>query len=283
MRISAVVIFFVAYLANSFAVAGPTDLAKRKLKPLSFKAVYDLTLIDTKSSSKIENATGRFVTQGQWDTCNGIESFGRLHLRWIDEEGEEIFHSGTDASYEKADGKTFVFKNSVNENGQEEKVIGQAQKETKTVSVSLAEPEEKTITFSENTIFPIELSMQTIEKALKGEHMFSANVYLAMKDGESINPVLVVIGEKKTADKSEKDIESPLQASTHLIGDRWPVKVSYYDEKNTDNEPMFVVSGELFEQGFFQKMKIVSSDYTLQANMTQFQILESSKQCGPSF
>ena len=141
------------------AAAPPTD--KVFLAP--HRAIYDLKLVKSRGSRGIEAVRGRILYDFSGNACDGYE----LQFRQVSEldsgEGKTALSDLRSTTWEDGNAKTFRF-NSNNrlDDKQTDAVDGHADRNAKTVAVSLSKPKEKNFTVPETAVFPTEQDRKSV-------------------------------------------------------------------------------------------------------------------------
>ncbi len=188
------------------------------------------------------------------------------------------------STWEDADAKKFRFnsENLFNEQ-QTDSVDGHAERNAKSVAVSLSKPKEKTISMPGGAVFPTEHMRRIISAAREGKSVLEFPVYDGSETGEKLFNTLTVIGgpirpgEKLTGDAGAKVPE--LAKLT-----RWPVTISYFETKdgNADRSgeqtPVYSIGFELYENGISRALVLDYADFTISGEMTSLE-LKKPKPC----
>lgn len=259
------------------AAAPPTD--KVLLAP--HRAVYDLKLSKSRGSRGIEAVRGRILYDFSGNACDGYA----LQFRQVSElesgEGKTTLSDLRSTTWEDGTAKAFRF-NSENLLGDKrtDAVDGHADRNAKTVAVSLSKPKEKTFTVPESAVFPTEHMRRIIIAAREGKSILDFPVYDGSESGEKVYSTLTVIGRPiAPGAKPPDDAVAKIPELDKLT--RWPVTISYFDQLEAaadhagEQTPVYAIGFELYENGISRALVLDYADFTIAGDMTS---LESKKE-----
>jgi Domain of unknown function (DUF1849). len=262
------------------AAAPPTD--KVFLAP--HRAIYDLKLVKSRGSRGIEAVRGRILYDFSGNACDGYE----LQFRQVSEldsgEGKTALSDLRSTTWEDGDAKTFRF-NSDNrlDDKQTDAVDGHADRNAKTVAVSLSKPKEKNFTVPETAVFPTEHMRRIIIAAREGKSILEFPVYDGSESGEKLYSTLTVIGRPiAPGSKPPDDAAAKIPELAKLT--RWPVTISYFEqqdaaaERGGEQTPVYAISFEIYENGISRALVLDYSDFTIKGDMTSLE-LKKPKPC----
>ncbi|MFI4960535.1 MAG: cell envelope integrity EipB family protein [Hyphomicrobiales bacterium] len=262
------------------AAAPPTD--KVFLAP--HRAIYDLNLVKSRGSRGIEAVRGRILYDFSGNACDGYE----LQFRQVSEldsgEGKTALSDLRSTTWEDGDAKTFRF-NSDNrlDDKQADAVDGHADRNAKTVAVSLSKPKEKNFTVPETAVFPTEHMRRIIIAAREGKSILEFPVYDGSESGEKLYSTLTVIG-RPIAPGSKPPDDAAAKTPELAKLTRWPVTISYFEQQDATAErggeqtPVYAISFEIYENGISRALVLEYSDFTIKGDMTSLE-LKKSKPC----
>jgi EipB-like len=262
------------------AAAPPTD--KVLLAP--HRAVYDLKLVKSRGSRGLEAVRGRILYDFSGNACDGYE----LQFRQVSEldsgEGKTALSDLRSTTWEDGSAKAFRF-NSENllDDKRTDAVNGHADRNAKTVAVSLNKPKEKNFTLPEGAVFPTEHMRRIITAAREGKSILEFPVYDGSDTGEKIYSTLTVIGKPiAPGAKPPDDAVAKVPELGKLT--RWPVTISYFEQQSAKQEqtgeqtPVYAISFELYENGISRALVLDYTDFTIKGEMTSLE-LKKPKPC----
>jgi hypothetical protein len=243
---------------------------------IAHRAVYDLSLGETRGSSSVEEVRGRIVYDFSGNACQGYA----LKFRQVTEIG--ISGGGSNmsdlrsTSVEDDAGKNYRFtsQNYVNQK-LDTSIDGKAQREAGgAVEVALDKPVTKTFELPDGVIFPTGQTKAIVEIAEKGGTIFESKVYDGSDGGQKVYSSLAVIGRRIAPDQPR---EGAAAGRSELNGvDRWPVTISYFDPAKPaggEQTPIYSISFDLYANGISDKISLDYGDFTLKGAMTSLEIL----------
>ena len=248
------------------------------------RAVYDLKLSKSQGSRGIEAVRGRILYDFSGSTCEGYE----LQFRQVSEidsgEGQAALSDLRSSTWEDGEAKKFRFnsENLFNEK-RTEIVDGHAERNAKSVAVSLSKPTEKNINMPGGAVFPTEHMRRIISAAREGKSVLEFPVYDGSETGEKLYDTLTVIG--RPIKPGEKPTDDAAAKVPELAGlPRWPVTISYFEQKEEKAEkggeqvPVYSIGFELFENGVSRALVLDYPDFTISGEMTSLE-LKKPKPC----
>ena len=279
LPVTAITLAVMAALGSALA-APPAD--KVLLAP--HRAVYDLKLTKSRGSGGIEAVRGRILYDFSGNACDGYE----LQFRQVSEldsgEGKTALSDLRSTTWEDGTAKTFRFNSQNLRNDQTtDRVDGLAERNAKTVAISLSKPKDMNFTVPENAVFPIEHMRRIIVAAREGKSILEFPVYDGSETGEKLFNTLTVIGKAiGPGVKPADDASAKIPEMSKLI--RWPVTISYFeqrdqkDDRSGEQAPVYTISFELFENGISRALVLDYADFTIKGELTSLD-LKKPKPC----
>ncbi|HYC16731.1 MAG TPA: cell envelope integrity EipB family protein [Pseudolabrys sp.] len=248
------------------------------------RAVYDLKLSKSQGSRGIEAVRGRILYDFSGNACEGYA----LQFRQVSEldsgEGQAALSDLRSTTWEDGEAKKFRFssENLFNERSTDV-VNGQAERNTKTVAVSLSKPKETNFSVPAGAVFPTEHMRRIIAAAREGKSVLEFPVYDGSDTGEKLYNTLTVIGRPiPPGEKAPDDAAAKIPELAKLT--RWPVTISYFDKKDEKTEhageqtPVYSIGFELYENGISRALILDYTDFTISGEMTSLE-LKKPKPC----
>jgi len=246
------------------------------------RAIYDLTLYKSHGSRGIEAIRGRILYDFSGNACEGFE----LKFRQVSEidsgEGKAALSDLRSTTWEDGNAKKFRFssENLFNER-RTDVVDGEAERNTKTVAVSLSKPTQKSFNVPSGAVFPTEHMRRIIAAARAGKSLLELPVYDGSETGEKLYNTLTVIGRPiPPGEKTPTDVSA--KTLTNLT--RWPVTISYFDKLDSKSEqggeqtPVYSIGFELYENGISRALMLAYPDFTISGEMTSLE-MKTAKPC----
>jgi hypothetical protein len=240
------------------------------------RAIYDLSLGQTRGNSQIANVRGRILYDFDGNVCDGYS----LEFRQVSEldtgEGKVSTSDLRSTTWEGADAKTFKFTsdNYVDEN-LVNSVDGHAEHDATKTAVDLDKPVQKNLDLAAGVVFPTEHMVRVINAAHAGQHILDFPVYDGSETGEKVFDTLTVIGNKIAPNERQHDdalANEPKLASVS----RWPVTISYFERDKADNSgeqtPAYSIGFELYENGISRALTLDYNDFVVTGKLTSLEI-----------
>jgi hypothetical protein len=250
---------------------------------LSHQALYDLSLVKSRSSNQVSDARGRILYKFSGSACEGYTSEFRQVSELDTGEGDVKLSDLRSSSWEDGAGKSFRFKIDARMNDSDSNPVdGVAERNGDHITVKLKQPVAKTFTLDGDTVFPTEQIERIIAAAREGKSVLELTVYDGSDNGEKVYNTLSVIGKPIPGDKSP-DQPDPTTASDVMKSlTRWPVTVSYYDRDTKsgtgEQTPAYSMSFELFENGVSRALVLDYNDLVIAGALGKFDV-KDSKPC----
>ena len=171
------------------------------------------------------------------------------------------------ATFEAGDGKDFRFRIETRlDNVPSEDIDGKAKKtggaSSRSISPSPSSPRSRSTA--------ARCSRPSICATFSGRRaaasrILEAKVYDGSGDGEKVFDTLTVIGKPTSGAVSEKAAQIKELAGLN----RWPVAISYFEPGKRDEQPVYVLSFDLYENGVSRALKLDYGDFVLTGEMTE--------------
>lgn len=275
----------VVLICAMMLVAGLDAKAQAQDQPpvlVPHRAVYDLTLGETRGNSEVAAVRGRILYDFDGSACDGYS----LQFRQVSEldsgEGKVTTSDLRAKTWEGADAKNFKFasQNFLDQN-LIDSVDGHAKRGTAATAVDLVKPEQKKIDLDAAVVFPTEHMVRIIEAARAGKTILEFPVFDGSDTGEKVYNTLTVIGRKLTSDERKHDDAAANEPK--LAGlPRWPVTISYFDKAKTEDSgeqtPVYSIDFELYENGLSRALSLDYNDFTVVGTLTSLEF-KDVKRC----
>ncbi len=249
---------------------------------LPHQAIYDLSLQKSRGNAAVNNATGRILYNFTGSACEGYTTDFRQVSQLDTGENKSTLSDLRSTSWEDGDGNNYRFKIETRMNDRDStSVDGVAERNGKTVTVKLKQPEVKTFTI-ENAVFPTEQVKRIIEAAREGKSLLELVVYDGSDNGEKVYNTLTVIGQPIPGTRVPAAPDPTTNNDKFKNLTRWPVTVSYYDAAAKPNAgeqtPVYAMSFELYEDGVSRSLLLDYNDFVIAGAMDKIEI-KDAKPC----
>jgi EipB-like len=265
-------------LVSAIAVAGGLVAAHAQPVALALaphRAAYDISLVDDyrglRSGAQAPiSASGLIAYEFSGSRCEGYNSNFRQVTELQRSEGDAISSDIHAVTFEDGDAKRMRFQiDSQMQGGDAAPVAGSASRaDGGDTTIALSKPSAATLDIGKDILFPTEHIERIIARAKDGGGPMAARVYDGSDTGEKVFETLTVIGKEATTPTPETDFGAQLGKIR-----RWPVTVSYFDEKMRDAPPEYVLSFDLYENGVSGTLKLDYGAFALSAKLKSLALL----------
>jgi hypothetical protein len=239
------------------------------------RAVYELTLDASKSSSKIDRASGRIAFEVTGNACQGYAVTLRQVTRLDSGEGRQTTSDLSSITWEDGAAKSFRFKskNYQNQNLRDD-VDGSAER-TKDggLSVRLSKPKANPFDLKGSIALPTEHLIKLLATGAAGERILETKVYDGAPDGKKVYDTLAIIGAPVSGGEG---LEEAARKPEILTMKRYPVTVSYFEEGAGERTPAYVLAFDLYENGISRALKLDYGGFALRGEMTTLELLKAT-------
>ncbi len=242
------------------------------------RAIYDLSLGETRGNSQIAGVSGRIVYDFSGNACEGYSLDFRQASALDSGEGKGSTSDLRSTTWESADAKSFKVssENYVDEN-LSDAVQGHAERHAAETAVSLVKPEEKNFTLDPQVVFPTEHMVRAIKAARAGNNVLNFPVYDGSETGDKVFNTLTVIGRK--LQPNERPHDDVAANEPKLAGvPRWPVTISYFDstknQESSEQTPAYAISFELYDNGISRALTLDYNDFVATGKLVSLEFKE---------
>jgi hypothetical protein len=279
MRLAGKLTALAALGALGFGAA--RDAAAQSVNLAPHRAVYELTLDKTRSSTRMVGLSGRMVYELTGSRCEGYTQNMRIVTQSVTQEGESSLSDQRSTSWEDGDATQLRFTwSTYRDQEMAETSAGTAVRgktEDEDIKVELTQPERTTLSVTGKALFPIQHSIALIEAARKGQTVFTADFFDGSEKAEKVYNTTSLIG-RKTKTGYNKTLPRVQNAEKLDALAGWPVSISYFeqDAEGKDSPPAYELAFVLFDNGVSRKLFMDYGDYALRGEMTAITFLEST-------
>ncbi len=268
-------------LAFGAAHAGQAQalVAQEPIKLVPHRAIYEMTLEDSRSASGITGIDGRMVFEFTGSECNGYSLNMRMVTQMTDSQGQTNLTDLRSATWEQGDGQKFRFQSTQYLNDKLGDItMGRAVRVTfdAAIQVKLSQPARAELTFGGQVLFPTQHSIALLEAAQKGDSLLQAQLYDGSEKGRKVYDTTAFIGKKKPAGADPK-LEQV--AKDKGLGDlpSWPVSIGYFEAKPGDLTPSYQIGFHLYANGVSRELLIDYGDFSIHGTLSSLEYLKAKK------
>jgi hypothetical protein len=240
----------------------------------SHRAIYELALTKTHGKPSVASARGRILYDFSGTTCEGYKLGFRQVLEVDNGEGKVTLSDLRSETWEEGGAKSYRFKS---ENYIDQRLVestdGSAERRRDSIVVTLSRPSEVKLDLPSATVFPTEHVRRIIDAARAGKSILEFPVYDGSDTGQKVYNTLTVIGRAMTTPPG--DAAAGQDALAQLT--RWPVTVSYFEKssKGGEQEPVYSLSYELYENGISRALLLDYSDFAISGELKSLEVRDS--------
>lgn len=242
------------------------------------RAVYDMSLERSGTSSGISALTGRMVFEIKGDACSGYEQSMRFVTETLDQRGKASVTDQRSTFFEHADRRRFRFRTDQYRNDRlTEKTQGQAvrRKGPDRLAIDIKSPKKKALNIKRPVLFPVEHSIRLLEAARAGDTLFTVDLFDGSEKGERVYATTAAVGPKQPPGVNANLDKAPSASSLDGLA-AWPVSLSYFDvdgKKKRDAVPNYELSFLYFENGVSRKLFIDYGSFSMRGKLVKLQML----------
>jgi hypothetical protein len=235
------------------------------LQLLSHKATYTLNVENIKNSF-LEGGQGQTFFEIQ-EVCNGwkVREDYVLMYQLPNNKSAKSYSSFTTFENKNSTKHSFQLTEKSDLNGEND-YQGFVEKNQKNISGSLINQNIKKLSFNKNTLFPLEHLKRVIEKAKKGQNIFTSEVFFGNEESNHIKIVSTFISNKK-----QVSVQNLKNFSKIMV---WPIKIAFYSKTESKTKPDYEISLELDEVGVVYSYKVDYGDFEVKAKLKDFKVID---------
>jgi hypothetical protein len=262
-------------LTHAHALAG-----KEPDKLVAHRAIYEMTLDDTRTASGITGIDGRMVFEFTGSECDGYSLNMRMVTQMTDSQGQTNLTDLRSSTWEQGDGQKFRFQSAQYLNDKLGDVtMGRAVRESpnQAVKVRLSQPSHAELDLSGQVLFPTQHSLALIDAARAGQSLFQAKIYDGSEKGRKVYDTTAFIGSKVEAGADADKLEPA--AKEKGLGElaSWPVSIGYFEPKGGDLTPSYQIDFRLYENGVSRELRIDYGDFSIHGTLSALEYFKPTE------
>jgi hypothetical protein len=275
-----------AALAGCLMASGSTVATADNAVVLSpHRAVYDVTLVRAQGGSGISEMSGRLVYELTGNACAGYTQTMRFVTQIVNQEGVTSVTDLRMSSWEDAAARVFRFNSSqFKDRKQTEATVGDASRAAGNgrLKVALTQPSRKQLELAPEAMFPVQHSRELVARAMKGEQLFTADLYDGSEKGDKIYTTVSFIGKPRAPGDVSGLAEVPSAKPLEQLVS-WPMSISYYDAqaKAEDSVPSYEVAYLYYSNGVTRRLMIDYGSFAVRGTLKEIEFLDAGK-CDPT-
>lgn len=244
-----------------------------KINIVPHRAIYTMSLGSVKNGSNISGVSGKMMFE--WaDSCDGWATTQQMQMHFVYSEGDESDATSNIVTWEAKDGHSYRFNVRRATNDKEtESYRGKAALSAHEGSGRYTIPKNKEVKLSSDTIFPSAHTTLILQKAVRGEKLFTRPVFDGA-DEDGLSDVSVFIG-KRQDDPQAAEMNPSLKKNALLATPGWPVRLAFFKPKSETGEPDYEMNLFLQTNGVARSMQIDYGDFSVMGVLTELEALPS--------
>lgn len=241
------------------------------------RAIYDLQLLRTSQGANVGAVSGRMAYEVSGNECDGWTVSFRLVNRFDYKEGTSRLFDTQSSSWETGDGKEMNYseKEYINSKQENEKRLSVARAGANSEGeVRISLPQEKKLTISAETVFPMRHQLRLMDAAARGETRDVSLVYDGSDEEKTVRAIST-IGKKVNAGEGRKDRDNA-EASQLLSLPSWPVSIGYFATGENDAEtPLYQINFDMYENGVSTGLVMDYGSFSLSGKLSHLEFLKA--------
>jgi hypothetical protein len=244
------------------------------------RAVYEMSLANTRGGSGVTAVSGRMVYELTGSACEGYTQNMRFVTQMVNDGGSTMITDLRSSSWEDGNGKRFRFNSSqFRDEKATEVTAGDAARANTDIKVELTKPSKKDISLQGRVYFPVQHSIALLAAAKASKGAFRADLYDGSEKGEKVYDTVSFIGRRRLPGTNHK---LPQLANAERLDalPAWPVSIGYFEpgSDTKDAAPVYELSFLFFENGVSRKLYIDYGEFAIQGELKEI-IFHSPSKC----
>jgi envelope integrity protein B len=246
------------------------------------RAIYDLTLQQTRGNSSIAAVRGRILYDFSGSACDGYSLTFRQVSEIDSSEGKQSTSDLRSTTWEGADARRFKFTSQNFVDGNLVNAVdGHADHDGKITAVDLHKPDHRTVDLGGRLVFPTEHMVRAIEAARARKTILSFPIYDGSENGEKVFNTLTVIGKQIAPGARQYDDAAAHEPKLADVP-RWPVTISYFAKGKAgdtgEQTPDYAIGFELYDNGISRALTLDYNDFIVSGKLVSLDI-KTPKPC----
>ncbi len=272
-------------IVGSLAVGSTaTQAAGESIVLAPHRAVYDMTLGNTRPGSSVTAVKGRLVYELTGTACEGFTQNMRFVTEMATQDSQPVLTDLRSTTWEDGNASLFRFNTTqLRDQKPADSTVGDAKRAGPTgpIAVELTKPAKRELTLKPGTYYPVQHSIALLIAARAGKSTLRADLFDGSEKGDKAYDTLARIGAQSATDANKK---LPVLKDAAILDGlpSWPVNISYYEpgKDKSDATPAYELSFLFFDNGVSRKLVIDYGDFAIKGELSSITFLETSK-CDP--
>jgi hypothetical protein len=247
------------------------------------RAVYEMTLANTRGGTGVTAVSGRMVYELTGSACEGYTQNMRFVTQLTNQGGTTMLTDLRSSSWEDGSGQRFRFSSTQlrNEKPAEATAGDAARANADDIKVELTKPAKKGLSLSARVYFPVQHSIALIEAANRGKQFFRADLYDGSEKGDKVYDTISVIGRLRPPGTNRE----LLAVKNSGLLDRhkaWPVSIGYFEpgSDKADTVPVYELTFLFFDNGVSRNLFIDYGEFAIRGDLKEI-VFHTPSKCEP--
>ena len=269
-----------ALVLAAACAAAPVEAAGGGIALAPHRAVYEMTLANTRGGTGVTAVSGRMVYELTGSVCEGYTQNMRFVTQLINQGGTSMITDLRSSSWEEGNGRRFRFNSTqLRDEKPTEATAGDAARaNADDVKVELTKPAKKGLSLSARVYFPVQHSIALLEAAKAGKASFRADLYDGSEKGEKVYDTVSMIGRLRPAGGNKR---LPAVSNAEVLDqlEAWPVSIGYFEpgSDKTDAVPVYELTFLFFENGVSRNLFIDYGEFAIRGVLKEIVFHTPSK------
>lgn len=269
-----------ALVLAAACAAAPVEAAGGGIALAPHRAVYEMTLANTRGGTGVTAVSGRMVYELTGSVCEGYTQNMRFVTQLTNQGGTSMITDLRSSSWEEGNGRRFRFNSTqLRDEKPTEATAGDAARaNADDVKVELTKPAKKGLSLSARVYFPAQHSIALLEAAKAGKASFRADLYDGSEKGEKVYDTVSMIGRLRPAGGNKR---LPAVSNAEVLDqlEAWPVSIGYFEpgSDKTDAVPVYELTFLFFENGVSRNLFIDYGEFAIRGVLKEIVFHTPSK------
>ena len=235
---------------------------------VSYRAVYDVRLVDAKAGASISAVSGQ-IAYGVKKTCDGwlVNQTGTMYLQVTT--GDVIPETFNFSSWESADGTQYRF-TVMGDEGDSDVILGGAKlaKSGGRGEAQFSKPEPATFPLAAGTMFPMEHTNHILDQAARGQSQFENSVF----EGTDVEGAKLLVSFVSAISARSQALLERFKTEA-LTRPGWNFRLAYFEPTSKTGEPMYEIEADYLDNGIPVRWMLDYGDSIVEMGMSKIEIL----------
>ncbi len=230
---------------------------------VSHEATYEMSLLSASADTQMTGLSGRTSFSVSTD-CDGWISSEDYLMEFSYDSGESAILASHFESWEQRTGLLYsfeVYEGSTYEEESQFSGYASLPPAADRAAAYFSMQPDKALPLPESVYFPIAHTQKLLEKAEKGEKLFSANIFFGAEPDRAIKRTNTVIG-------PEQNVANSDILGRFALKKFYPVQIAYFDPNSKEAVPEYEITFHLQSNGVVAYYEVDYGDFAIDAKLT---------------